>query len=252
MPIFMKMNAMSLFRNQVLSCGGETSSNCYIYFPRNNTWSLYASGYKNGYYTSNAVYKGKIYLSVADSATPQAEVFDPVTLTWTPSWPISPDVSYLGCLVQWEDSFIRFGGDGNKHEILQYNITLQTWTSLNSTMPRNIYNSGCAVMPNKQILLMGSLPGYYNYTVYDVPTNSWPIFSHQNYITYESSVLVLSDRVFILVAAGEDVVQEYLYKNDIFSQLPIKLITQRTRYPGVLSVPAKLFSHLPGGCIGIK
>ena len=253
MPINSQTNVLSLFKNQILSCGGETTKNCYIYFPINNTWSSYANASTKSYYNLNAVYQGKFYLSVADIATPQAEVFDPATLIWTPSWPASPNVNSVGCMVQWEDSFIRFGGQINSREIMRYNITLKTWTSLDSSsMPMDVYRSGCATLPNKKIFILGNVPNYHKYTVYDVVTNSWPIFSQQPIQQYDTSVLVLSNRVFALSGGYQSIIQEYNFLSDTFTNSSFELITQRGYYGSVLAVPAKIFSFLLGGCIGIK
>ena len=253
MPSVINRHILLLYKKQILSCGGLTTTNCYIYFPLNNTWDLYAIGPSDNYYSSNAVYQGKFYLSKAENSIPLAKVFDPANKAWTSSWPIPPDVSYLGCLVQWEDSFIRFGGQSNLREILQYNITLKTWTSLNSSsFPMDVWRSGCATLPNKKIFIMGNIYNGKNYAVYDVVTNSWPIFSQATIGQFDASVLVLSNRVFVLTGGLQSIIQEYDYLNDTFLNLPITLKTFRMSYPGILAVPAKLFSHLPGGCIEIK
>ena len=252
-PSVINRNILLLYKNQILSCGGLTTTNCYIYFPKNNTWNLYAIGPSDNYYSSNAVYQGKFYLSKAETTTPLTKIYDLATKTWTSSWPIPPDVSYLGCLVQWEDSFIRFGGQSNLREILQYNITLKTWTSLNSSsFPMDVWRSGCATLPNKKIFIMGGINSPKEYAIYDVVTNSWPIYSQLIIRQYDVSVLVLSNRVFALTGGSQSIIQEYYYLNDTFTSLSLKLKTIRTNYPGILSVPANLFSYLPGGCIGIK
>ena len=156
-------------------------------------------------------------------------------------------------MVQWEDSFIRFGGQINPREIVKYNITLKAWTTLNSSsMPMDVYKSGCTKLPNKKIFIIGNDLNYYDYAVYDVVMNSWPIFSQQTIRQFDNSVLALSNRVFTLNGGQQSIIQEYNFLNDTFTYLPFELITVRTNYPGILAVPAKLFSHLPGGCIGIK
>jgi hypothetical protein len=64
--------------------------------------------------------------------------------------------------------------------------------------------------------------------------------------------LVLGRQVFVIPSLGPKPVEVYNYKNSTVS-FSAKDFNITTSYkPAVVAVPARWFSDLPGGCLGIK
>jgi hypothetical protein len=68
----------------------------------------------------------------------------------------------------WRDSFITLGNSYQK-----FNLTTQLWSLIPTSAPISLYNPGCLVLPNEEILVVGSV-FYSNRTlIYNHVTNSW-------------------------------------------------------------------------------
>ena len=101
------------------------------------------------------------------------EVFDPTTNEWS-LWP-KPNASNgdYSCLLSWQDSLILLGGSHTPRNVEMFQVSSQEWKSLDSNAPIEIYASGCAVLPNQEILILGSVYGVdkHNAYIYNVQGN---------------------------------------------------------------------------------
>ena len=201
---------------------------------------------------SGAVFQSKIYLQ--DPVNP--EVFDPVSQEWN-GWPKPPlDVGIYPCLVTWRDSFLMFGGQSSLKTVFQFNHTKQIWTELDaSALTMEVYASGCAVLPNEDILVVGSYNSPYQSSaaLYNVKENTWTSLGNTTYKRAGASIVTLGERVFVTGGFDYfgDVIEEFIVKDNTWVEVGSKLIINRYLH-STLSVPASLFAHLEGGCEGVK
>jgi hypothetical protein len=249
-PIGIAYLTMSLLNKQVLACGGTNNKNCYIYDVATDKWSIYSTS--NAFHTDmrGVVHQGKVYLT--DNTKP--EVFDPVTKTWS-TWTAPPFSGGCACFVSWKNVIFRFGpGNGNYRQVLQYDPTTKIWTTLTpSNPPMDLCYSGCAVLPNMNVLLAGSVTGSINkmFAVFNVTSNTWPLTTNATVNLYHSKVLVMGSRVFIIPHYDYSTVIEYNYFDNTASNMSTLLNLPRPFFAGAIAAPAVWFSHLPDGCIGV-
>ena len=190
----------------------------------------------------------KIYL--AHDAYP--EIFDPMTSEWS-SWPTSNVVhGYYGCLLSWRDSLIFLGGDNAGKVVEIFNISSQTWTILDSSAPIDTYLSACVVLPDEEILVAGSEDDHSLSFIYNVTANKWRRGGDSNFQKSASSLVVLGSRVFAVGGYPEpEVVEEFHLSSETWTVVDAPILFTRRRH-SMISVPAELFSHLPGGCQGVE
>ena len=235
------------WNSQVLVCGGPFNTLCFLYDIKANNWSSIPSILTREHFNfRGSTYQEKIYL--ADNLHP--EVIDPASNSVL-SWPVVPIPGEYGCMVTWNDSFIYLGGQPNFNVVLRYSHVTKNWTTLSTSTPMQIGQSSCVVLPNQNILVAGSAlsPDYKTYAVYNVSSNSWPKTTTGFDVHYQSTSVVLSNRVFTIPTSN--VVEEYNYNNNTVTVQPFRLATTRTNMPSAIALPAKMFSHLPGGCKGV-
>jgi len=159
--------------------------------------------------------QGKIYLP--DDTQP--EIFDPVMNTWS-NWTRPSTPMCYACFVSWKNYIFQFGGPSPAYsrQVQKYDPSTHKWTTL-STSPFDIYRSGCVTLPRGTILFVGSM-GYYEYNVTEnVWSKTCPGCSYQN--PNVPTLLVFGFRVLIIPSPA-------------------------------VEVPAKWFSDIPGGCMGVK
>jgi hypothetical protein len=197
----------------------------------------------------NVVHQGKIYLT--DLANPQ--VFDPATKAWT-KWAVSPSPPNGACFVSWKNYILQFGSTSSTHEtqIWKYDPTINAWSNVAMSTTFPLYNSGCVVLPDGNILIVGS--GYDAklfkvYTVYNVTSNSWSPYVYGKMDLYFSLPLLLGNRIFVL--AGSNLVEEYVIGNSSVTNSSYPYPYVWSYVPSATAVPAQWFSHLPGGCKGV-
>ena len=244
---------MVLINNQVLACGGSNSYTCVVYDIKSDSWNFLTSASKiyHGNYPGS-IYQGNIYLTHDQ----YPEVFEPSSNLWS-LWPVAPASSGMfGCMVTWKDSFLYFGGDPDENTISKYSHETKSWTTLPfSSPPILIRLSACIVLPNQNILVagaVGSTQNFRRYAIYNVTSNNWPIWVNGFADRSHSTAVFLGERVFIFSGSYVNNIEEYHYdKNNIVTTSRFQLLTSRATKPGVLSLPAYLFSHLPGGCVGV-
>ncbi len=239
--------------NQVWACGGSNTYYCFVYDIKSDSWSVNSAASKiyHGYYPGS-IYQGNIYL--AHNQYP--EVFDPSSNLWD-LWPLAPASSGLyGCMVTWNDSFLYFGGDPAYNTISKYSHATKSWTTLPfSSPPVLIKLSACIVLPNENVLVAGakdSSSNFRKYAIYYVTSNSWSIVVNGFAAQSDSAAVFLGERLIVFPGSYVNTIEEFHYQNNTVTTKSFQLITSRASKPGVLSLPAYLFSHLPGGCIGVK
>ncbi len=241
---------VALVDDKILACGGYQNRNCYQYLPNSDSWSFFSTGNFYHFGLPGRVFNNKLYI-VADA---NPEVLDPATNTWS-SWPTPLKKTDLGpCLVPWKDTFILLGGRINKNGIQMFNHSTNTWQIIeSSSVPMDMAFSACTLLPNDQILVSGS-----DYDVsdafaslYNIAANSWQELPDASSHRRANSLITLGTRVFDIRSSEENFTMEFHYKNNTWSQVEGQLIYPRLYYAAI-AVPAEMFQHLPGGCVGVQ
>jgi hypothetical protein len=225
------------------------SKDCWIFNPEENIWTIYSKANFTHNDMSGAVYENKIYLT-----DPQhQEVYDPINDIWS-QWPLPlRPVGEYSCILTRKDSFLLIGYPFNRRGVQMFNHTTQTWTEMKeSSAPFDVCRSGCTVLPNQNVIVLGSnLAEFYSSSaLYNVEENKWTSLENTNYNRLGTSLLRLGDRIFALGGDGTDVVEEFISADNIWVPVDAKLIIPRL-YHSTISVPARLFAHMEGGCVGI-
>lgn len=117
----------------------------------------------------------------------------------------------------------------------------------------DIWGSGCAVLPNEDILVLGSgNPDFYRSSaIFNARENTWKFLSNGTYDRDASSLVTLGKRVFAIGGfRGTEVVEEFNYEDEIWTPIEVQLLISRYAH-SALPVPARLFSHLSQGCKGV-
>ena len=227
---------------------------CWTYDIQANEWTLISTrgGESFLYFVGpRAVYQEKIYfVDLANSL-----VFDTTSKTWS-IWPTPPLQAEGGCMVQWEDNFILFGGYfGTPRAVQKFNHLTQTWEVLSSnSAPFDILLSNCIVLPNNEILVVA----FKEVALYNPDSNTWKVLNSRPHVKFAT----LSGRVFDLVAPGYgfdyDVeplltsdTQEFDYRANTWTTIDVQLLGPDNGFRSAIALPARLFDHLPGGCVGI-
>jgi hypothetical protein len=191
---------------------------------------------------------GKIYLP--DDTTP--EVVNLATKSVS-TWAKAPTAATLACLVSWKNYILKFGGSTPPETkmVYKYDPSNNTWTTLPTTAPFDISDSGCITLPNDNVLITGSVYGSQKqFTEYNVTSNTWlPVILGT--AAHDGSLpVLLGNRVFVISSNSRAPVEEYVIANRTISYA--KTITFPNEYPIALAVAADWFYFLPGGCKGIK
>ena len=169
----------------------------------------------------------------------QPALFDPTDNKWS-LWPIPPFAMNAPCLVSWRDSVLAFGAQN----VLKYNSTAEEWSILaDGSAPFTMDFPSCVLLPNDQILIAGSLNSG-SIALYDIANNSWEQIEYQD--ANGPELVNLNGRIFLIGELG----LEYHYQNKSWTLIETNLTYPRELFSAA-SVPAVLFSNLPGGCEGI-
>ena len=60
------------------------------------------------------------------------------------------------CFLNWKSTFLLIGGKINPRLVQVYDLLNETWTSRNSSVPMDVHNSACVVLPNEDVLVIFS------------------------------------------------------------------------------------------------
>jgi hypothetical protein len=248
-PLAMVEPVLTLIDDKILACGGFGNRNCFRYHPNNDSWSVYSTAMFTHSEQPGANYNGSLFLF--DDTNP--EVFDLASNTWS-SWPVPLKKAGDGpCLVGWKDTFLLLGGDFNKEQVQVFNHSSNTWQVLNSTTVRMIFWSGCVLLPNDKILIHGSdIVSYYSSALlYNIRENTWITLPDTSVNRHGTSLVTLGTRAFAIDGYLTSAIEEFHYNNNTWSSVEARLIVQRYHH-GTIALPAELFQHLPGGCVGVQ
>lgn len=242
--------ALTIFNNQVLTCGGTQNLDCFLYNPGNNSWSKYTQSSKAHGGVQGVVHQGKIYMPDDNGA----EMFDPVTMKWSP-WPWSYVGYYatIACFVSWKSVILRFGGS---QLIASYDPATQIWTTITMSSMYSLDWCSCITLPNNNILVTGvTTPN--TVAEYNVTAGTWsPLLPAASLATTvrASRLVSIGARVFIILPDFQPFVMEYDYnsKRAFNASNPFKISIPPYKASQAVAVPARWFSRYPGGCVGIE
>ena len=188
----------------------------------------------------------------------QSFVFEPLTNTWS-TWPAPLLPSEGGCMVQWKDYFFLFGGFPNFFSLQKFNLLTQTWEIVSKTSaPYAFALSNCAVLPNNKIYVASGS----GEALFDPDTNTWEKLLPSGNDIQGASFVTLSGRVFVLQPHLEGLndisgnlltteTQEFDFDTYTWLLVDAKIPEPINLYRTAISLPPRLFEHLPGGCVGI-
>jgi hypothetical protein len=111
-----------------------------------------------------------------------------------------------------------------------------TSTFTHESQPGEIYNDKIYIKDDS------------NPEVFDPIINSWSSWPAPLNKTGEGPCLT---RVFAIDHDAKNVIEEFHYNNNTWSSVEAKLIVPR-KHHGTIALPAELFQHLPGGCVGVQ
>ena len=101
-----------------------------------------------------------------------------------------------------------------------------------------------------KVFLIGGSAGT-GFTVYDIETRDWDLLRVCSFGFSDPVVLTLSSRVFVMAADENGLAAEFFYTNSSVEYITKSFQNSVCYGSSALAVPAKLFSHLPGGCTGV-
>jgi hypothetical protein len=236
------------FKNQVLGCGGIITIQCYLYTVANNTWNTYPTGAHQYGNMKSIVYRNKFYFFHATNPV----IFDPEIVAWY-TWPQVPLYSEFSCTVVYKNTLLRIGGMYETFRtIFQYNgFDNFSWVQLNtSNAPMDMRGSTCGVLPNDNILIIGSSLYSYHFnifSIYNVASNTWALFGPQSYASVNSHIFSFGQQAFIVL---DKAVYEFDYKNINFTLRPFSFFQNRGNAHCSIYVPSGMLNSLPRGCKG--
>jgi hypothetical protein len=233
----------------IIACSGGQS--CWEYSVKQDSWSVIATALFTHNFQPGVVYQEKVY--IIDEASPQ--VFYPSSRTWS-SWPSPPKKSGKApWIVGWEDCIILLGGESNLRGVQIFNITEQTWTVMNSfQVPMDLGWSSSLTLANGKVFFVGTAVSGYHYSAafYNPADNSWTELEKTVTNHYGTRLVQLGTRIFAIDGYETDLVEEFFLETITWQTANVELLVKRDGYHSVLALPARLFSHLPGGCQGIE
>ena len=220
-----------------------------------DSWSLYSSGQHAHDDYPGVLHESKVY--IVDFSNP--EVLDTQSNEWS-SLP-SPQISHdpMSCLLSWRDSLIligsvvRAGGGEYQYAVEMFDVASQSWRFLDTSAPLIVHGSGCAVLPNGEIIILGSCNDPYRNAsfIYNVEKNEWRQVGDSSYDRCRTSLVVLGARVFAVGGfKNPSAVEEFNAASKSWTLTNSSPIVPRNSH-SMVAVPPHLFADLPGGCSGL-
>jgi hypothetical protein len=122
-----------------------------------------------------------------------------------------------------------------------------------SQLPMEIHWSSSLTLNNGNVFIVGSEQSgsHYSAAFYKPTDNSWvqledSVTSHQG-----TRLVQLGTQLFAIGGRANDLVEEYNLETNLWTPVDVELLVKRDGHHSVLALPARLFSHLPGGCHGV-
>ncbi len=241
---------MIYFKNKLIACGSSNFSACYLYNEANDAWSFFASGGPQLSPRGSLVYNNKLHIFHGENES----IFDPEMKAWT-TLNIGQLFADTSCTVVYQNTFLVFGSFSSSSDIYQYHTVNSSWIKLDtSSAPMDFSGSGCGVLPDENILIVGSgsLIKYLTaFAVYNVSSNTWVFSGSQNNLPkfYFINVISIGQRVFVFTDTR---VLEFHNNNKTFAYAPFITFKERTGRPAIIKVPAAMLDNLQNGCKGIN
>ncbi len=248
-PIVCQNPVLVFVDEMIIACSGGKS--CWQYNAKEDSWLVIATAPFTHNQQPGVVYKGKVY--VMDESSPQ--VFDPSSRTWA-SWPSPPNKSGdAPWMVGWKDCIILTGGQSNPRGVQIFNITEQTWTAMDSSqVPMDLWWSSSLTLSTGNVFIVGSAVSvsFNSAALYNPADNSWTELDKTATRRYGTRLVQLGNRIFAVDGTLTDLIEEFLLKTNNWKPVDVELLIKRDGQHSVLGLPARLFSHLPGGCQGVE
>jgi hypothetical protein len=236
------------FKNKVLGCGGDLGSivYCKLYNVANNSWTLFPTGAMQYRTLGSVVINNKFYFFHDTNPS----IFDPATNSWT-IWPVAPMFSTYSSTVVYKNAIYRFGGHNARKKVFYFNPSINSWIQLNSTAPMEMYESGSGVLPNGNILIVGS--GYAgsltSFAIYNASADSWLFTGSESFLRSQAVLFTIGKRAFMIIVKS---VYEFDYLLNTFTLLTFPTKKNTNIHSGSLIVPSGMLNSFPNGCKGIK
>ncbi len=242
-PVLVYVNEM------IITCTGGQS--CWEYNVKEDIWSVIATAPFTPYYQPGVVYQEKVY--VIDENNPQ--VLDTSSKTWS-SWPLPPNKSGSDpWMVGWKDCIILLGGQSNLRGVQIFNVSEQAWAVMDSSqVPIDLWWSSSLTLSTGNVFIVGSIVGYYQNSAafYNPTNNSWTELEKTTTNHYGTRLVQLGSKIFAIEGVSSDLTEEFELETRTWTSVDFKLQVPRGGYHSLLALPARLFSHLPGGCQGVE
>jgi hypothetical protein len=154
-------------------------------------------------------------------------------------------------LLTWRDTFLMIGGHTNPKSVQSYNTNSQEWTIITSSVPMNVENTACIVLPNEDVLVVGSddIVELNSTAIYNVANNVWTKLADTTYFRGGTDLVRLGNRIFALGGLSDNI-EEFHQEDNSWTLVSQKLIIPRSQHNS-MSLPAETFSDISGGCQGI-
>ena len=235
--------------NKIIACSGGKS--CWVYNPTEDSWSVVATAPFVHNFQPGVVYEEKVY--IMDELNPQ--VLDPSSNTWL-RWPTPPNESGVApWMVGQKDTIILLGGQNNLKGIQIFNITEQTWTIMDSSqVTMDLRWSSSLTLNDGNVIIVGSEKDDYSYSaaIYAPTDNTWKELEKTETNHFGTRLVQLGGKVFAIEGGSNDLVEEFVLETETWKPVDVKLNVRRYGFHSLLALPARLFSHLPGGCQGVE
>jgi hypothetical protein len=120
-------------------------------------------------------------------------------------------------------------------------------------VPMDLYHSSSLTLANGNVLIVGSRQnGSHFSAAFYKPTDNFWTEQEKTATSHEGTRLVqLASRIFAIGGRYSGLVEEFLLETNAWKSVDAKLINKYS-YQCLLALPAKLFSHLQGGCQGVN
>ena len=143
------------------------------------------------------------------------------------------------------------GGYITPKSVQSYNTNSQEWTIISSSVPMNVENSACIVLPNEDVLVVGSenFEDFNSAAIYNVANNVWTKLDRTTYLREGTDLVRLGNRIFVLGGLSDNI-EEFHQEDNSWTLVSQKLIIPRSQHNS-MSLPAETFSDISGGCQGI-
>ena len=238
---------LAFIDDKILACGVWQNVDCYVYNPQFDNWTILTN---ETIVKAREVYDDKVFMFYDEVS----KVFDPATMTWS-TWPSQPKKHGGGhCIVQWRDVFFVLGGYNNDHNLFHsFNLTSYEWQEFNRSKAA-VYNTACILIPDDKILILGADTAGWGtaVSIYDILSKNWTRLAESAAVRSAASLVSLGSRFFAVGGDRTTLIEEFHTDDYTWSPVDATLISNRNSSRALISVPAELFQHLPGGCVGVE